>query len=263
MIGDETAKKWFRIMFSKTWVLNLVLAGMLVLFWANIWRVWRSDQGILPEAASIEETKQVKKYSFPENRLLSESEYDLVVENNPFSPDRSSGIKEASSAEVMDQEVKVSGKTIALYGVIILGQNKTALINNPDPNSNDKDYLWVKEGDQVGELTVAGIKDDHILMSGKGLNYSVRLYDPDKVKKDKKKEGQAQQTATPAVIHAGQTAASSESGAGAAGSPAVVAPEKKPAPGGSQPGRSGAVKSEDQEYEIIETPFGEIKRKKR
>ncbi len=246
-------------MFSRTWIVNLVLAGLIVLIWANIWGVWRSNQDILFEGGSVEVEKTgAKKYSISQPRILEDTAYDVVVDNNLFSPDRTWGVEEIPEVQASDEQAKVSGRKLVLYGVILRGAYKTALINNPDPKSNNGKYLWVKEGDMVGDLRVAGIEAEKVRMVEKGVSYNVQLYDPDKVRE---KAGQARQTAKPEVIQTGQAAASSGSGSGSAGSSTVVAADKKKASTGSQPGGSGAAASGDGEYEIISTPFGKIKRK--
>jgi len=115
--------------------------------------------------------------------------------------------------------------------------------------------MWVKEGEIIGDsaegVVVSSIQKESITLRDGGKMYEVLLYD-----KEKPREKVAAQKQTkPTIVTTKQTAV--------ARSPA---PGMKPGSKNVAPSKVTAKKSslsEDGEYEIIDTPFGKIKRRKK
>jgi len=240
-------------MISRVWIINSILALALVVCCVKIYDVWNSPAEILPEKKAIdiaEKSKPLKKISH--RRISSESEYQEVVDNNLFSSERRT--KEIENQEVEDEEtgVKISGETITLFGVILLDDVKKALINDPESKRGEKKSRWIEEGNKVGNLKVKKILHDYVVFTDGSTKYKVLLYDPEKVKKagrgSKRKKSVS---AEPKVISAGE----------------VKKAKKQTSPGTSKKAKSKkkdkVTISEDGQYEIIETPLGKIKRKRK
>ncbi|MCK5783904.1 MAG: hypothetical protein KAH06_05620 [Desulfobacterales bacterium] len=239
-------------MVSRVWVINSVLAIALVICLINIRDVWHTGTQVFPEKESAVKRKksmQIKK--FPENVLLKASDYQNVVEKNLFSPDRvpASPEIEADEPEIRE-EVRISGKKVVLYGVIMIDNYKKALTNNPADRTSD--LRWVREGEQIGNLKVRQILEDNILLADEEGSYRVLLYDPEKVSKmSAKSVRQNDKNTQPQVIMAGKKNIIAKN---------IIAKKKI----NKQDNHAKKVTtSTDDEYEIIDTPFGEIKRKRR
>jgi len=228
-------------MFSRIWIINGVLTILLVVCVVNIWQTWETEINILPKKNSVGKgTRPVKFSSKKAVRIPAESKFNSVTENNLFSPDRKAVAPEEQGTEPVLEAVKISGKKVVLFGVIIMDDYKTALINNPEKRSGDKINRWVKEGDRIGNLEITHIDQQEISLNDGINNYRVSLYDPDK---SKKKESGYKQSEQPKVISAGD-GAKKES--------------RKPAKQTKK-----INQSKDVQYEYIDTPFGKVKRKKK
>lgn len=227
-------------MFSRIWIINGILAIFLVVCAANIWQTWNSEVKMLPKKNSVE--KNLSPVNFPKKRAVRippESKFNSVTENNLFSSERGQVLAE-EEAETVLEEVKISGRKVVLFGVIIADDYKTALINNPDRRSADKKNRWVKEGERLGNLEITHIAQEEISLNDGNNNYKISLYDPDKAKK---KASGYKQSDQPKVISTGD---------------GVKKKSRKPA---KQTAKIN--QSKDIEYEYYDTPFGKVKRKKK
>ncbi|MBC2714682.1 MAG: hypothetical protein HF978_05165 [Desulfobacteraceae bacterium] len=232
-------------MVSRVWIINSVLAIALVICLMNIWDVWHTSTQVFPEKRSaVNDKKAIQIKKSPESKVLSASAYQSVVDKNLFSPDRAEAPPESGVAEPEIQDVRISGEKVVLYGVIMIDDYKKALINNPGDRKTDSKNRWVSEGEQIGNLTVRQIQEDEILLVDGSNSYRVLLYDPDKASKiSGKSGGQSKEDAQPKVISTGAK---------------PVAVKKR------IPKRTEKVTiSADGKYEIIDTPLGKIKRKRK
>ena len=165
-------------MFSKIWLINFVLTVLALIMGFNTYNVWVRDEQKI-------EIKDNKKFKTPLNvkkinsrKTLPESSYRVIVDKNLFSPDREEFIPEKTETEV--KQVKISGRKITLYGVIIMDNYKKALIDNPAREMDDPLHKWVKEGDMVGDFIVATINNESILLKEGIKKYEILLYDEKK-----------------------------------------------------------------------------------
>lgn len=108
------------------------------------------------------------------------SHYDLILSNNPFSPNRTvwataeakTGAKPMEEGVVppAENEPKPRGtpKKITLRGILILGNTKKALIENPDQTTNKKPFIFIEEGEEIAEYRVKTIEPDHVKLDWYG-----------------------------------------------------------------------------------------------
>lgn len=248
-------------MISRVWFINGILAIALILCGVKIWDVWHGAPPVFSEKAALEDpdkTKSPKKIL--EMRLSDSGSYQNVVDKNLFSPDRAPGPPETTVAEApIAEEVAVSGEKIVLYGVVMLDGYKRAMIN--DPVDRSKDFKWVAEGEMIGNLSVREIQEDNILLVDAAKTYRILLYDPEKAAKAVAQSSGKNQPAQPQVISAGEKPPVE------AKSQAVSAGEKPPVSvkntEKSEKYQEKVTLSADGQYEIIETPLGQIKRKRK
>lgn len=106
--------------------------------------------------------------------------YELIVSNNPFSPNRTGWaplevkreIKQREEEVVSPAEIQPKARgtpaKITLRGILILGTTKKALIENPDQTSNKKPFIFVGEGEEVAEYKVKTIESDRVKLDWYG-----------------------------------------------------------------------------------------------
>ena len=230
-------------MFSKLWLINIILAVLAIFFGIRAYGVWsKGDQSAIEIPRSAKSRKLLEKRT-PKHKMPPESAYGVVVDRILFCPEREEFIPEEPEPEPEVKTVKVSGKKIVLYGVILTDNCRVALINNPLKQLGERKDKWVRIQDTIGQLTVKDIQSDRLILADGADQFEVPLYDKDKPKRR--------------VTSAKQI------------KPKVVTTGSKPKttrPKTSQISRKEKIRKEkidDSEYEVIETPFGKVKRRKK
>ncbi len=245
-------------MLSKIWIINIALAALIAVSWFGIWSSRQSGAPPVPGVSDVSDADATaEKPKVSEKKAPDPSEYDAIVEKNLFSPDRMANNITIESQPVAE-ELKISGEKVMLYGVVIVDDYKAALINNPSREANAKEYRWVREGETIDNLKVVAIQTRHILLNDDTTQYKILLYDP---KKSHKKEAASRTASAPAEVKAGHQASPENVIVGSETAVKKQAAEQ-PKPASDTPGSGKNVKtSEDSDYEMIDTPFGMIKKK--
>lgn len=233
----------------KIWLINISLAALIILAGVMSYQVWMKTDETVPEvqtAKSSEKPQPVK--TVVERTVPPESTFGVVAEKNLFSANRSESVPDKQGPG----QLTISEKALFLYGVILMGDNKQALVTNPspppkagDPPVRDK---WVKIGDTMGNFSVADIKKDRIVITDGARRHEVLLYD--KNKPTRRIVAAAAASEAPTVI-------------GAAQAPAAPAVPAKPAAEASASRAEAGKSAAADEYVTINTPFGPVKRKVR
>jgi len=241
-------------MISRIWMINGVLAVILAVCWINIWDIWQTDTAMPPATASGENGNPSRPFTAePENTISAAAAYHSVVDSNLFSPDRTGPLAETgktepeSESEPVAEEVRISGEKVMLYGVVLFGGYKSALINNPENQPKGVQHRWVKEGDSIANLKVREIHQDQVILADSEGSYRVMLYDPEKVRNASavpKKSDSSQ----PKVVSVGEAPAAPKASVSSTGQSKTTPP-------------AGSAKAPEEEYQLIETPFGTIKKK--
>lgn len=229
-------------MFSKLWLINILFAAFAVFSGIRAYDIWYKKE--MPKTEILADSPKAENRS--EKRMMSrtmlpESEYSIVAEKNLFSPDRKEILPEASEPEPEIKADDPFAKKITLYGVIMMDAYKAALVENPDRKPDERRDKWVKEGDTLGEFQIAEIRKESILLTDKDKKYEVLLY-------DKEKSGNKEKTAS-------KTPAASQ--------PTVVVSEStavKPSESGTSGGKAQSKAPSESEFEMVDTPFGQMKR---
>lgn len=221
-------------MFSRMWVINFFLAVFAVLLGLKAYGVWSEERKSSSEVRPVEKPSSRSEKRIVKRRMPPESAYGVVVERTLFSPERVPPDLQEEEPESEEIKVlKISGKKLFLYGVIIMDEYKAALITNPEVKRGEKKQKWVMVGDTVGDFRVAGIKKDMIILAEEAKEHEILLYD-----KDKPRSGSpVKKKAKPTVVKAAQ---------------------KKSTP---QPKVSIKKELSKREYKSVDTPFGKIRRK--
>ena len=232
-------------MIPKVWTANLVLACLIVFFGIRAYEIWYgdTDAGKEERAAGADEPaaetgpggKSVKR------AMPAESAYDIVAVRNLFAPDREEYLPDEAEAETETEtvasKVRISGKTITLYGIVITSGFRKALIDNPARGDDEPRNRWISVGDVVENLTVAAIENESVLFVDGAKKYEVPLYD----KQKKRGSAKVARKSAPHVI-------STEPPQRA------EAPKKTEAPKKAAP----AEGKDPKKYKTVQTPFGDI-----
>lgn len=190
-------------MFSRIWLINLFLAIFTIFFGIKTFGIWSERERIPSETRPVRKSLPLSEKNVVINNMPPESDYEIVVSNNPFMPDR--GISEQDKKQPEKKaKPKIDKKLLmrlnaalrrtVVYGVIIAGDYKKALVASAEtrPRSRRKSQRspaprrrarWVKVGDSLGEFTVDDIRDGSVLLAAAGNQYQVFLYDKEKPKR--------------------------------------------------------------------------------
>ena len=232
------------------WV-NFLLTLLIFLLAYMIFQVWTSPDA--PGAAREADNGK----ALEENRIVlvkrgqSKSDYSDVVQKNIFSMDRREFVPKAVDVDSLPEEkmqnepAPLETKQVTLFGVMFVGDFKKALVN--DQHDRENPQKWVREGDLVADYRITQIEKDRIILSRAGKLHTVLLYDKDNPKK-RTMVSPARKTSAARPPKA-KTAKTDSAGPGK--TPADKSVGSKETPGSAK-----------DEYEIIQTPFGEFKRKK-
>ncbi len=183
-------------MFSRLWLINLVLAAGVIFLGLMAYGVWSEGDKRPSKIGPIKKSlpwseKKVAKLSVP-----PESDYEVVVSNNLFSVERSElkpgekGKKSAMKSKAEGRLIKLlelAHKHTNLYGVIMVANHKEALIGEVPAGGRkgigERGIKRVKEGDTVGRFKVKEIEQTSVLLTAGGREWRVSLFDMDKPKK--------------------------------------------------------------------------------
>jgi len=244
--------------FSRTWFINVILAVCVAFFGAKSIGVWvEGGDGIETAQVVAEKTKKWHIKKVTRGKMPPETAYGAVTDRNLFSPDRAELVEEEgvqAEAELVKGDIRISGRKVILYGVIMTDDYRGALISDPKPKSSKRRSMWVKEGDIIGSsaegVVVSSIQKESITLRDGEKMYEVLLYD-----KDKSREKVAAQKQTkPTVVTTKPTAVARPPAPGMKPGSKNAAPSKVTTKKSSPPG--------DDEYKMIDTPFGKIKVRK-
>ena len=241
-------------MIKKQWLINMALALLTLIVSVKAYDIWQEgDQWAGIEADPSERASRSDTVFNPVKRL-PEKHFNIVTEQNLFSPDRREVRKSVSlPSPLKDQQAKtpepvatvkpiekVEGKKISLFGVMLLPGYKAAIVTNPEEDDNQHVQKKVKVGESLGDYKIVDIQVDRILLSKNRERFEIPLYDKDTPKarrKDEKKDP-VKKIIAPKVIDT--TPEVAESGKGAS-----------------------ANQKDDDAWEVVDTPFGKIKRRKK
>jgi hypothetical protein len=261
-------------MIPRIWLINVILALCTLFAGSMAYRVWIQEepleQGSPPSAPSVSapEKTQPNKGTF-----LRESAYRVIAERSLFLSDRKEPLPEEPKVEKEKKPPVISGNRIHLYGVIIMEDERKALIDNPVRGPDEPQKKWVCIGDTFSDLRVAAIEPESILLHQGKNEYEIPLYDDEEKGPQSSPESGAPSPSTPTVVNIGTPKPSSpEKTANNGDAKRAVRPQaftkKAPDDGNAKPQVGpGADQSKENdatnEFETYETPFGTFNRKKK
>lgn len=179
-------------MFSKTTLINIILAVFVVLFGFKTYGVWSNGDETSTGIKSTENQEQRAEAEVVRKRVAKrmmppESSYNVVVDRFLFSPKRISGkpdeTEDKKEAGIVSEagHVNMAAQNITLLGIVIMNKYKTALLKSPNMKQGEEKGKWVKIGDNINNFKVVDICEDKVLLKEGGQIYKALLH--------KKKDG--------------------------------------------------------------------------
>ncbi|MDA3896808.1 MAG: hypothetical protein PF482_11760 [Desulfobacteraceae bacterium] len=243
-------------MISKIWPVNILLFVVILIFSIKAYDVWFTDK-FNPGRDSVgeQQQKQGGKPDVKVNDMPTSSFYNAIVEKNLFFSDRIGVEDNVPQPAVNISDQKISEQEIVLYGVMMAGGEKQALISNPYPKKDGSKTIWVKVDERVAddpdkpEIKVKSILKDKIVISIDGKEFDRDLFQ----KKDNQDQPDAIKNIKPEQNGTKRRSFNDN--------PNIV---DNPIPQGDPTGKTPAPSFEispDGKYKIFETPFVKIKRR--
>jgi hypothetical protein len=168
----------------------LALAGCAVFLGVQTFQAWNLEIPAVssPGKPDVPEVEPMPDTRVPLRRSLQpESSFGVVTRRNLLSPDRAEYVpptpeRELEKApdeiqEATAEPVVISGRRISLRGVVLAGDYKKALIDNPAPQQGDPARIWVSEGESLDGVTVQSVERKMVLLEHQGKIYRVSLYE--------------------------------------------------------------------------------------
>lgn len=164
-----------------TWIIWALLAAAAVFFGYQTVAVWsRNDGNDRPEVKkTVQKTPQRQAgRSVGHHRSPRYQVYEVIAQKDLFSSDRKEKLPENSSTSAAVKAAQPLDKRFALFGIVINGSEKKALVANLDKKgAPGKAVIWVKVGDKIGSLSVSEIQPVQIILTQGGRTYTIRLSD--------------------------------------------------------------------------------------
>ncbi len=159
-------------MLRNYFILNLLLIIILGVLGFRLYNVLVQSVEIPSEASDSDVSKENIDTSQRE-KAINESTYDTISRLDLFRPSRS-----APLAENKKEEPSALKSPPKLFGTIILKENTTAILEDPDTNKT-KVY---RVNDLIAGYKVTEILEDKVVLSGNGDIIEVKLRDDKGIK---------------------------------------------------------------------------------
>ncbi|TFG91999.1 MAG: hypothetical protein E4H15_04670 [Syntrophobacterales bacterium] len=245
--------------FSRTWFINVILAVCVAFLGAKSIGVWveRGD-GTKTAQVVAEKSKKWDIKKVTRGGMSPEVAYGVVTDKDLFSPDRVEPVEEeekkaVAEADMAEDNIRISGKKIILYGVVMMDDYRAVLISDPQAKPPKRPFLWVKEAESIGGsgVVISTIKKESVILRKGASLYEIPLYDQEKTRERAVAREQQQPQEQPMVVTTQPPAVET-----------LPSPAAKPATAPvTKPESKVTTSPEGEKYRIIKTPFGNIKRR--
>lgn len=113
--------------------------------------------------------------------------YEAIASKNPFSTTRSQWNPQQTQQSKIEfknteddaqplankQKPKGTPMKFNLQGIMIIGNERKALIENPDKTNNSKPFIFISEGEEIAEYKVKKIESDQIILDWYGEELTI------------------------------------------------------------------------------------------
>jgi type II secretory pathway component PulC len=172
------------MMTKKFFLINVLLILIVVFLAVENYDKWTKPASVGKESASSRQRTTAASFlgsAAGKREVPALAQFRLISDKNIFSPDR----KEFPIPLLSEVKKPPVRPNLQLFGVVIGEGFQSAVINNPTRRADrgERETMTVKEGEKVGEYTVAKVLPDRITLESTGDTFDVLLYDPTKQKR--------------------------------------------------------------------------------
>lgn len=281
-------------MISRIWWVNLFLsAATLVVLFMTIGVLSRNPA--IPSTGSGKSAEPSDKWpdasEISYSRKLNPADFDSVVEKNTFSPSRKFSDKvevaekaKATETAKKDEPKEIEEGSLELFATICGGSLDYAIISNPGVPEITRPQIRVKKGDKIGDYTIDSVESKRIIVTRNNEAFEVKLKRSKALEKpvansskgsDKSSTEKGDKKPANKTTQSPDSSASKKTKAITSVSTPPEEPKKSaeppkkdnnPAAGASdqqKPDSAGKnlVTEGGETFEIMNTPFGTVKRK--
>jgi hypothetical protein len=163
-------------MLRNYFLLNLLLILIIGALGFKLYNVIAYTETV-PSESSVKDVPKTASAVQRRDNAISESTFDVISRLDLFNPSR-------SASQVKDKKVEKAPlkNPPKLFGTIILHENKTAILEDPETKST-KVY---RINDSVAGYTVSDILEDKVILTGNGDKFEVKLRDEKGIKPSKR-----------------------------------------------------------------------------
>lgn len=164
----------------RTWIFCILLAVAAIFFGYQAFEVWSGNDRPVVKKTVQKMTKRQVNRRVAYRRNQRNISFEVIAQKDLFSSDRREKLPEKSPTPSPVKAAQSLDKRFALFGIVIDGSEKKALVANLDKkNAKGKAVIWVKVGDKIGNLNVSEIQPEQIIITQGDRTYTVRLSDND------------------------------------------------------------------------------------
>lgn len=180
----------------KKWIFALALTALVIFFSVQIYSVWTRSGTAIEDGDSAPADPSAPNGRKAAGKPAPASRYDVITGKNLFTKERGTSETEDPVVNPKASDASRYAKNIALYGVIIQSDSKSALVSSGKSRRSADAPSWVKVGDKIEQVTVVGIEADRIYVREGGSTFEVKIDDRD----HPHKRAKIQRPARPTVI---------------------------------------------------------------
>ncbi|MEI9477234.1 MAG: hypothetical protein WCO26_11730 [Deltaproteobacteria bacterium] len=172
------------MMTKKFFLINVLLILIVVFLAVENYDEWTKPAPVGKEGASSRQRTTAASFlasAAGKKEMPAPAQFRLISDKNIFSPDR----KEFPIPLLSEVKKPPVRPNLQLFGVAIGEGFHSAVITNPTRRADrgERETMTVREGEKVGEYTVAKVLPDRITLESTGDTFDVLLYDPTKQKR--------------------------------------------------------------------------------
>jgi hypothetical protein len=169
-------------MFNRLTLINILLLIILFFLLKQTSQLWFHNPTAIHSIKPKKTSKRDGQISLGKKAIPPKSSFDIISDKNLFHPERKWGegvSKEGPKKNVLPNIT--SNKEVILYGVMIFGNQRIALLGEGSPSAKrSKEKKKVSIGDTFAGYQVVEIYPDKITLQREGQLKTLDLYKPKK-----------------------------------------------------------------------------------
>ncbi len=158
-------------MLRNYFLINLLLLTIIGFLGIRMYRVY-NDTPEIPTASTVKKAAKDSTRPPRKDKVVTDAAFDVISQLDLFRPSRSAPVtvEKKTAKQPMTNPPK-------LFGTIILNENKSAIIEDPDTKSTKVYRL----NDSIAGYTLSKIEEDKVVLSRDGDNVEIKLREDKKI----------------------------------------------------------------------------------